>query len=467
MSGFWQLGPKTPRQSFWLATAVSAVLGVLVLPALANATGVDSGFGGGVHDGYIEIARNLARGNGFVFEPGGDPVGHRPPVYPMLLAPVTLLPTSLVRVVLTGFQALLIGLTAALTFRLASRLFNHEVARVAVLVFLANPWIYWVVRNPMTPILQMFLYAWFFDVLLVGTGWSARATGKTSDEHPSGFWIASLKLGLLGGALILTHGAMLLTVVFLVAIGFGTAIGTRQRARASVFAVAGVIVVLCVAPWTYRNWVTFHRLIPVATNAGYAYFLGNAHWGLGDAPGGPWPGDKERALALAGVSLEVREAEHFFGIRDVELDVSLNSKMKEDVLDNPGRLAIKMILNGLEYYFPVAHPLFSRVESGLPVPIWGHAGKIVRSVYYVGLWTLALLGALWWRRRHGILAPALLLLAIVAFAGPFLPFLAFCAHNHYAFGTLSFLSIASAVGVFAIVEQLQSDRSKGRPGEPA
>jgi len=116
------------------------------------------------------------------------------------------------------------------------------------------------------------------------------------------------------------------------------------------------------------------------------------------------------------------------------------------------------VLNAIEYYFPVVHPMVSRLDTGLPVPIWGYTGKLVRSVYYVVLWSLALVGVAWLRRRHGLLIPAILLLAIVALAGPFLPFVTFSTHSYYVFGTLPFLSIASSAGVCAITDRVRSAR---------
>ena len=117
-----------------------------------------------------------------------------------------------------------------------------------------------------------------------------------------------------------------------------------------------------------------------------------------------------------------------------------------------------MALNGLEYYFPVIHPLISRLDTGLPVPIWGYAGKLVRSVYYLVLWSLALIGGAWLGRRHGLLAPAIILLTILALAGPFLPFVTFCPHSYYVFGTLPFLSIASAAGIRSIADRVGERR---------
>src|SRR5687767_9005527 len=94
------------RRLFLAVTLALGCLALLVLPFLRSRLGIDDALGGRPHDGYVEIARNLASGHGFVFEPNGAPVFHRPPLYPGLLAPIMLLPESWHRALVTLLDVL-------------------------------------------------------------------------------------------------------------------------------------------------------------------------------------------------------------------------------------------------------------------------------------------------------------------------------------------------------------------------
>ena len=67
-------------------------LAMYLVPALGFGLNVE--FTGPRHDGYVEIATMLVQGEGFRFEPGGPPVMHRPPLYPVLLMPFVGLPAA-------------------------------------------------------------------------------------------------------------------------------------------------------------------------------------------------------------------------------------------------------------------------------------------------------------------------------------------------------------------------------------
>jgi 4-amino-4-deoxy-L-arabinose transferase-like glycosyltransferase len=78
--------------------------------------------------------------------------------------------------------------------------------------------------------------------------------------------------GVLWGAAVLTRETVLYFVP-LAAVWLATRRRTRAGARAAAFLVAAVLVV---APWTFRNWLEFHALIPVSTAGGQNLFQGNA-----------------------------------------------------------------------------------------------------------------------------------------------------------------------------------------------
>ena len=74
---------------------------------------IERPFGGEPYDGYIELAQNLVAGNGYVSEPGGPKVFHRPPLYPVMLIPGVLLPQSLWRSYVALLNSALVGIASA------------------------------------------------------------------------------------------------------------------------------------------------------------------------------------------------------------------------------------------------------------------------------------------------------------------------------------------------------------------
>jgi len=115
-----QIIPKTPRASFWLGFGLCLLTCFFIIFVLSPLTGLSKNFGGKGHDGYLEIARNVIIGNGFVFEPQAEPVLHRPPLYPLFLSPFTLLPEGLQRLCLTVIQSAMVGGIVFLIFRIAN-----------------------------------------------------------------------------------------------------------------------------------------------------------------------------------------------------------------------------------------------------------------------------------------------------------------------------------------------------------
>ena len=75
---FWF--PESPRHAALLAFVVSMVCGLT-----CTALGVS---GSGFYDGYMALGDSLAHGVGYRFSAEEPLVLHRPPVYPLMLAPI-------------------------------------------------------------------------------------------------------------------------------------------------------------------------------------------------------------------------------------------------------------------------------------------------------------------------------------------------------------------------------------------
>ena len=241
--------PTTPTGAFWLVF-VGSLSGCCLLFLLAPLVGRGGSFPVFGQDGYFELARSLVQGDGFVFEPGGSPVYHRPPLYPLVLAPIALLPDALVLPAIVSLHSLMLGGVGALIFRIAHSFFALGVAQGALLVFLANPWLYANVKNPLTPVLQCLLYTTF--VYVVGKEIVPRLRGHAASNGQSQVpsWLV---IGSLGGVLSLTHGTLIAVTAAFLSILLVLALRWRDGRLLRTAVLAGLVSILLVAPWTYRT----------------------------------------------------------------------------------------------------------------------------------------------------------------------------------------------------------------------
>lgn len=448
-----------PRSVFTSVFFLTFCISASVLYIIGPIFNLAGNFGGNDHDGYIELARNLLHGEGFVFKPGGPPSIHRPPAFPVFLIPAAILPDSLQQLGVIILNSAFLSGTASLLYKFAIRYFNFRLAVIAVEILVLNPWLLWSIKNPMPGIFQMFLITAFIALLLQ---LFARPEGlKKKSSLGSG-----IILGLAGGILALAHGTML-PIAFTVFVFFFIAGWVKkQRAWLKMTSMALVVLILVVAPWTYRNWLVTDRFIPVVGNAGFTYFLGNSRWELG----GPDPAvnlpkkksalfdKKTRGLLFAGIDRPRSEVLQFYGIIDPDLDARLTQKAIHNVLDNPGLFVKKLFLNGMEYYFPV----FYCLAVPEPNPMSKHSvltrifkdcrkDKLPESFYFLLLWILAGIGTVKAFTNKKTTTHFIILLGIIFLISfPYFPFLTYIGYSLYTFGTLPFLSILSASGIVCV-----------------
>jgi len=428
--------PTTGKGVFRLSFVLCFSVCFFIILVIAPLTGVSKYFGAG-HDGYIQLAENLGRGNGYVFEKGGPPAFHRPPFYPLLLVPVTFLPATMQRPALVLIQSIMVGFIAALIFRIAKHFFGLLTAQAAVLIFLLNPWVYWNAKNPMTVILQGLLYT-LFAVLtgrefLIAIGRYNISTGKTK------FSLNWLGIGITAAALALTHATMLAVTIVSLLILLIVAVTSRNNQLIKTSITAAITMAILIAPWTYRNWVVFHRFIPIAGGGGLAYLNGNVHW-KGVMPQHKGESYIDASLRAAGIEGTEESHTHWKGLKDIRLEDKVNAKIMEDLRQYPGAFVRKLLLNAVEYYFPMFTYPYLAVKH-LSVE------NFAITVFNVALWTLALVG-IWRCKKNKILLPAgLILTAIWLYAIWFFPFATFIGHSLYTFATMPFLSMLAAKGL--------------------
>ena len=420
-----KLIPSTDRQAFFITLMICLVLCFFILFVVSPITGLSRNFGAG-NDGYIQLARSLSAGHGYVFEDGGPPVFHRPPLYPLFLVLVAIFPENLQRYVIIIPQSVLVGFIGMMIFRIARQLYNQAVGVAALLFFLINPWVYWNAKNPMTAVLQTFLY-------LIFAYFTAQELFNKSCFKS---WQIGLIIGTAGAGLALTHAAMLPVVLFLIGILFVKAL-IKSRKRISVSLFAGLVVICLIVPWTYRNWIVFHRFIPVSGGSGLAYFNGNVHWrGIEAEPQRKGESYIDASLRVLGIEGTETTATHWKGFKNIDQEEITNKKMFEHIKNHPLLFANKVILNSTEYYFPTFTKSFLAIKY-VTIEQWG------LSVFHLFLWIPAIV-SVFCRPRKGLL----LLAGVVFYSVWYFPFATgFIGHSLYTLGTIPFLSIMAAAGI--------------------
>ncbi|MBI5093155.1 MAG: glycosyltransferase family 39 protein [Candidatus Hydrogenedentes bacterium] len=82
-------------------------------------------------------------------------------------------------------------------------------------------------------------------------------------------------LGLALGAGALTDPAIFCYVPWAIAWPFLLPLKKWQRGRTEFVLISALVMVLVIAPWTYRNYSVFHRFIPVKSQFGFVLWVGN------------------------------------------------------------------------------------------------------------------------------------------------------------------------------------------------
>jgi hypothetical protein len=422
---------KERRQRFWVSFLFCFILCLFILLVISPLTGLSQSFGEG-HDGYIQLARSIVAGYGYVFEENGPPVFHRPPMYPLFLVPIALFPEYMQRYVLVFAQSVLVGFIGVMIFKIAGRLFNRSTASVALLLFLINPWVYWNAKNPMTPVLQTALYLLFVYSVAMEM---LHILNLRPERRKPGLLFRGLVIGAAGGALSLTHAAML-PVVLICVLSLLIAAIFKKTERLLTATAAALITVCFIAPWTYRNWVVFGRFIPVSGGGGLAYFIGNVHWNcIEPQPQRQGESFIDASLRVLGIDGTKETHINWLGFKDIKYEELANRKMAEHIKNHPGLFVRKVILNAIEYYFPAFTKPFLAIKTVT-------AEQWALSIFHLLLWLAAAVG-IFYNRQRGLL----LLAGIFIYAVWFFPFTTFVGHSLYSFGTMPFLCIIAAAGV--------------------
>jgi 4-amino-4-deoxy-L-arabinose transferase-like glycosyltransferase len=376
---------------FCFAFAVRALFLFALLPHASRIVpGLNTSVGMSF-DGYELIARQLVQGHGYRLAAGAPPTAARAPLYPLLLA-------VLYRVFGTGVapvlwtHALLGALACAFVFLAARRMFGLAAGVVAGLLFAVFP-----------PHLWWSQYVLSETLLVTLIAATSYAVVRLVEEPSAGMAAGA---GALFGLTALCN-AMILFLPFVLA-AVTAAVPALRRAY---LRHAGVLLLgmsVLVLPWSGRNFILFHRVIPVNWSVGLQYLKGLI---MAD----DWTSGRARDLgalddsSMVEVLRILRENGRQAGAFDERLRVFRSSQTVsladddllkrlavERVRAHPGRAVRKVFLNLWLYWFlsnrmmlanqVVNFSLLGLALLGLALGAWRMLEARVLSLFCLYFW---------------------------------------------------------------------------------
>lgn len=364
-SRFANVGPKAS----WLLGLVAATAFMVRLGAMS--------VGGGRFDdpdNYLPLARSIAAGDGLTLN--GRPTAYRPPLYPLILAPLVPLFGDRLIAAVAGLHLLLGVATAGLTFRAAERLGLGTIrATAAGLIVGCDPVLVWQGRFVMTETLAAFLIIASIAALARGGRWAPMLGG-----------------GLLGLAGLCRPSALPGAGLAAVAALIVEPGDRRARLRRTAELAFGVFLVL--SPWVARNTWALGEPVWTTTHGGYTLALANNEVYYRDVlegpPGRVWTG---RDQWLWWDSVNKRTA----GMTEPEADRYLRDSVVELAWNRPWMFA-RACASRLATFWSVVP------TAG----VYGPATRAATGVWTIPLWAALALGAFHprFRRWPGVAAPA-------------------------------------------------------------
>ena len=212
------------------------------------------------------IAYALAQGKGFsnVFRTETGPTAWLAPVYPLIVAATFKLFGTFTARAFFACAALNILFSSAACvpiFFAGKRIGGLGVAAGAA-------WL-WAIF----PSAVMMPFEWIWDTSLSAL-LAALILWATLELAKSERWLDWGVYGILWGLALMTNPALGVLLPFL--LGWAVYRGRGEsRLRGRRMALTVAVAILCCVPWTVRNYVAFHRFVPVRSNLPFELWLGN------------------------------------------------------------------------------------------------------------------------------------------------------------------------------------------------
>ena len=262
---------RFPWSIFWIALAIRVA--ALTFGHYYRIAPYEDHFAFGWEMG--RIARSVAAGQGYgnPFDHFSGPTAWVTPLYPLILAADFKLfgvYTALSAWVILAFDSVLNAMMVRTTWEIAARCFNRKVAVWSAWIWALYPAtmqfaVKWVWEITVTA----FLFSWILVLALrmrnIGGG-REEAENAASTQRWAVF-------GLLWGLITLSSASI---AIFLPFCGIWILKGAGSlRRQIPRVALASLLCVGCLAPWMVRNALVFHRFIPMRTNFGAEFSMGN------------------------------------------------------------------------------------------------------------------------------------------------------------------------------------------------
>jgi hypothetical protein len=359
-TGVWSLGnwpgsiemPETKIQNYssirlrrvlWCVLAMAVAL--RIASALYQGNEVEALPGVADQISYHELSLRVLEGHGFSFEtgwwpatPAGQPTAHWSYLYVLFLAAVYSLfgcnpiAARLIQAILTGI------LQPLLTWRIGRRLFGIRIGLFSAAFSSLYAYFIFYSGSLMTEAFYITAMLWIIDI---GTSMGG-ASDRKSDAVD---WTRWFYLGLACSAAALLRQVFLFLVpIILLWIAWRVSYRSRLLSMSQLLARSAVplaILVLCIAPWTIRNYRVFKTFVPLNTNSGFAFFWGN-HPIHGTQFIPIMPASKYGSL----IPSELR------GFNEAEMDKALLRRGLDFVIKDPIRY-IRLSLSRAKEYFRI------------------------------------------------------------------------------------------------------------------
>jgi 4-amino-4-deoxy-L-arabinose transferase-like glycosyltransferase len=367
---------------------------------------------------FVELARNIAAGNGIAIE-GGPPSAARVPLYPAFLAAVTFGREAFLPVVF--WQSLIGAGTVFCTALIARELFGGTAAVIAAVIAAIYP--YYVVHDTALQETALFTFLTALAVLLL------------LHARRSGSGVTGACAGLALGAAVLTRVTLapfaILAPICLLVPGTSRSYPPGYRLRAAALCAAAVA--LIVSPWLIRSY-QLNGSATLSAQSGIFLWIGNNPFTFGRYPSE----SIDRAEEAAFEALDPGERAEIESLRGNEAQFNQWFRQK-----------------GLQYIRQ--HPWLA-VGNGarkiaaafglLPSPRRGFVPNLVHALSYGPVLILGLWGM--WAGRRQWRDQLIFYALFVSFAGVTAVFFGHTSHRAY----LDLYLIVFAAGV---LERLQGE----------
>jgi 4-amino-4-deoxy-L-arabinose transferase-like glycosyltransferase len=328
---------QAPYIIFWVALIVR--IGYMTLAHAYRFKAYEDHFQFGHEMG--RIARALATGYGYAdpFRGHTGPTAWVAPLYPLIVAGAFKLfgvYTAKAAWAILAFNCVLSALMVRTTWEIAVRCFNVRVARWSAWIWALYPAaMQYATRWVWEMTLTAFLFSWVLVLAL-------RMRGIGSGAGPAYTRRRWALFGLCWGLIALSNPSLL---IFLPVCGLWALVGAQDWKReVTGAALAAVVCLACIAPWTYRNWRAFNQFVPLRANFGAELYLGNGPGATGLEMGYDHPFEAPEQLRL------------YRQMGEVAYSRWRGDEAKAVIRQDPLRVLNLCLLRVYYFWFGVPHP---------------------------------------------------------------------------------------------------------------